>query len=185
MFNMNFHREDTKTLSFFSLWLCVLVVITLFFSATDIYAGDDAFFQQTLAQINRQRAKANLSPVALDDKLMKISGAWATEKARAGDLAHRQNFTALLGKLNYSYMNENIYFLSAPPPPERVVTAWMNSPGHRRNLLKDRVDKIGLGIARGQDGYYVVFNGADSRPPEPPAPANGGGIRFNGIPLRR
>ncbi|MDR1144660.1 MAG: CAP domain-containing protein [Verrucomicrobiales bacterium] len=150
------------------------------------HADDDAvFFQQTLTLINQQRAKANARPVTLDDKLMKISGEWAVKKAEAGDLIHRKEFTVLLNQLRYSYLNENIYFYSEKPTADRVITAWMNSAGHRRNLLQDRVDRIGLGRARGGDGYYVVFNGADSRPPErsdhAPARANSPRMKPNSL----
>ena len=37
-----------------------------------------------------------------------------------------------------------------------VVDAWMNSPGHRANILGD-FTHIGVGVAKGSDGqlYYV------------------------------
>ncbi|MDR1304134.1 MAG: CAP domain-containing protein [Verrucomicrobiales bacterium] len=165
---MNSSRKDAKPRSFFSRSLGVFAAGVLLSLSAPAHADADAvFFQQTLTLINQQRAKANASPVTLDDKLMTIASEWAVKKAKAGDLIHRKDFTDLLNKLNYSYLNENIYFYSEKPTADRVVTAWMNSDGHRRNLLKDRVDRIGLALARGGAGYYVVFNGADSRPPEP------------------
>ncbi|MDR1191089.1 MAG: CAP domain-containing protein [Verrucomicrobiales bacterium] len=127
--------------------------------------ADADFFQQTLTLINQQRAKAGARPVTLDDRLMNIAGEWAVKKAQVRDLEHRKNIGELRGKLRYSFLNENIYYYSARPTADRVVTAWMNSPAHRRGLLHADLDQIGLGRARGDDGYYVVFNGADSHPP--------------------
>ncbi|WP_177194686.1 S-layer homology domain-containing protein [Alteribacillus iranensis] len=41
------------------------------------------------------------------------------------------------------------------PTPEAVVDAWMNSPGHRENILRDYYDGIGIGLAEGGSyGYY-------------------------------
>ncbi|MDR0533828.1 MAG: CAP domain-containing protein [Verrucomicrobiales bacterium] len=170
-----------------------LLAFLLLASAT--YAADDAFFEKTLEQINLQRAKANLQPVSLDEKLTRIAGEWAVKNAQADNMMHRKNLNSFMGDFNYSYINENLFYAKSStgsrPTPEQVVTAWMNSTGHRRNMLKDRIDRIGLGIAQARDGgYYVVFNGADSHPPkQDETPANdqiqsSDGVKFNGIPLR-
>jgi uncharacterized protein YkwD len=170
--------------------ICRVLAMLLSLSAAG-RGADDGFFQQTLGQINLQRQKAGVGPVALDDKLMKIAGEWAVKKARVDDLVHRRDFTPLLAALNYSFMNENIYFAEnsakSAPPPAQVVAGWMNSSGHRKNLLNGRIDKIGLGLAQtAGGGYYVVFNGADSRPPKTDEPDadQGGGVRLNGIRIR-
>ncbi len=39
-----------------------------------------------------------------------------------------------------------------------VVTAWMNSPGHRANILDGQYTEIGVGVARGlYEGHTVYF----------------------------
>lgn len=30
--------------------------------------------------------------------------------------------------------------------PQEVVTAWMNSPGHRANILSNKFNKLGVGV---------------------------------------
>jgi uncharacterized protein YkwD len=181
---MNPEHKSAKTPSLMNPPRALIAGIFLLLDSP-LHAGDSAFFQQTLALINQQRAKAEVQVVTLDDQLMKISGTWAERKAQADDLIHRKDFTSLLKELNYSYMNENIYYAKKPantaPTAEQTVTGWMNSPGHRKNLLKDRIDRIGIGIARTKDGgYYIVCNGADSRQPEAdPAQT----LKKNGHPL--
>jgi len=170
-----------------------LLLCLLFVSATR--AADDSFLEKTLEQINIQRAKVNVQSVKLDEKLIQVAQEWAAKNAQVDNMVHRKNLPSFMSEFNYSYMNENLFYAKSTtgskPTPEQVVTGWMNSPGHRRNMLKDRIDRIGLGIAQARDGgYYVVFNGADSHPPkEGETPANdqaqgSDGVKFNGIPLR-
>ena len=43
------------------------------------------------------------------------------------------------------------------PDPNRIVRGWMESPGHRRNMLHARVDEFGIGIAQGRNGPIWVL----------------------------
>lgn len=38
--------------------------------------------------------------------------------------------------------------------PQEVVTAWMNSPGHRGNMLGTSFTEIGVGVAKSKNGSY-------------------------------
>jgi len=68
----------------------------------------------------------------------------------------------------YSYAGENLainYVESAD-----VVLAWMNSPGHRENILNDKYTEIGIGVAEGffegQKATFVVqFFGSPAQKP--------------------
>jgi len=57
--------------------------------------------------------------------------------------------------------NENLFMSSANTSVTGVIEAWKGSPGHRRNLLQGNIDRVGFGIATGDNGwFYAVFNGA-------------------------
>jgi len=43
------------------------------------------------------------------------------------------------------------------PRPEQIITGWMNSPGHRRNMLHPRIEEFGVGITMGPRGPYWVL----------------------------
>lgn len=43
------------------------------------------------------------------------------------------------------------------PQAERIISGWMNSPGHRRNMLHPRIEEFGVGITQGPDGPYWVL----------------------------
>ena len=43
------------------------------------------------------------------------------------------------------------------PRPEQIISGWMNSPGHRRNMLHPRIEEFGIGITQGPRGPYWVL----------------------------
>lgn len=43
------------------------------------------------------------------------------------------------------------------PRSEQIVNGWLNSPGHRRNMLHPRIEEFGVGITQGPKGPYWVL----------------------------
>lgn len=43
------------------------------------------------------------------------------------------------------------------PRSEQIISGWMNSPGHRRNMLHPRIEEFGVGITQGPNGPYWVL----------------------------
>jgi uncharacterized protein YkwD len=62
-----------------------------------------------------------------------------------------------------SIAGENIYRGRATPPedsPEETVDGWMNSSGHRANILNPNVTHLGVGVyyyTGDPQGYYAYF----------------------------
>ena len=55
---------------------------------------------------------------------------------------------------SYAALAENIAF--GQDDPAEVVRAWMDSPGHRRNILDPDYSHMGLGMyKRGETEYWV------------------------------
>lgn len=54
--------------------------------------------------------------------------------------------------VRYSAAGENIAM--GQRTPAEVMNAWMNSPGHRNNILSPSFTEIGVGLAKGQNGRY-------------------------------
>jgi uncharacterized protein YkwD len=46
---------------------------------------------------------------------------------------------------SYSYLRQNT-------TAEKIMNGWMNSPGHRANILKDSFGRIGVGVTASTDG---------------------------------
>ena len=43
------------------------------------------------------------------------------------------------------------------PRSQQIITGWMNSPGHRRNMMHPRIEEFGVGITQGPKGPYWVL----------------------------
>ena len=124
-------------------------------------ATSDAYIQRVVDLVNRERAKAGLNPVVLQENL--TAAAQVRAKEIVTSFSHtRPNgtscFTALK-EAGVSYMGagENIAYgqLSA----DAVMEGWMNSSGHRANILNKNFTKIGIGHYQNASGvhYWTQF----------------------------
>ena len=69
---------------------------------------------------------------------------------RAHALAYRTGAVSKSFGITYNYAGENIAM--GYSSPEAVMTAWMNSAGHRANILSANFTTLGVGY--GADGGY-------------------------------
>jgi len=110
--------------------------------------------QRILDLVNQERANAGLSPLVLDSLLTKV----ATEKARdMYDNKYFSHTSPTYGSpfqmmqtfgVQYSYAGENI--AAGQRSAEEVMNAWMNSSGHRANILNANFKKLGVGYVNNQ-----------------------------------
>ncbi|MDO4270578.1 MAG: CAP domain-containing protein, partial [Eubacteriales bacterium] len=116
-------------------------------------AAQGNFAAQVVQLVNAERAKAGLSALKVDSKVQQAAQVRAKEQAQS--FSHtRPNgascFTALTeAGVSYRGAGENIAY--GQSTPQAVMTAWMNSAGHRANILKADFTTIGVG--------YTVING--------------------------
>lgn len=114
---------------------------------------DTAYADQVVNLVNQERAAAGLAPLANDPALAKL----ALDKAK--DMVINQYFdhqSPTYGSpfdmmrsygISYSYAGENI--AKGQRTPQEVMTAWMNSQGHRQNIMSPNFTKIGVGYYNG------------------------------------
>ncbi|GAA3075319.1 hypothetical protein GCM10020000_70540 [Streptomyces olivoverticillatus] len=123
---------------------------------------------EVLALTNAERASAGLPPLSPDTRLS------AAAQAHSTDMAVRDFFTPTpLPKAAspgtgrrprdapHRAIGENI--ACGQRSPSEVVEGWMNSPGHRANILKPDFTHLGIGFAGGgRAGTYwtQLFGGA-------------------------
>lgn len=113
-----------------------------------------AYASQVVDLVNQERAKAGLSPLqASNPTLTKM----ALDKAK--DMYHNNYFdhnSPTYGSpfdmmkqygINYSYAGENI--AKGQRTPQEVMNAWMNSPGHKKNILSPNFTTIGVAYYNG------------------------------------
>ena len=102
--------------------------------------------------VNEERTKEGLAPVMMNESLLE------TAMQRAGEIAVLFSHTRPDGSscfdLNTLMSGENIAY--GDITPEKVMNSWMNSEGHRANILTGGYTTIGIGCAYVNGGYYWV-----------------------------
>ena len=116
--------------------------------------------QATLCLLNQQRAAKGVGPLVENAALSTASagysqrmvsqGFFAHESPDGGTLVDRLTGAGYLGSDDAWVVGENIGWGQASlATPRSMVDAWMNSPGHRENLLSADYGQVGLGLALG------------------------------------
>ena len=120
----------------------------------------ESYAQQVLTLVNRERAANGLSALKLDDTLSRYAAVKSQDMHDNGYFSHTSptygspfDMMKSFG-ITYNYAGENIAM--GYSSPDAVVTAWMNSAGHRANILSANFTAMGLGyVADG--GYWTQW----------------------------
>jgi uncharacterized protein YkwD len=109
-----------------------------------------------LQEINRVRAAHGAPPLRVDDRLQRAARAHSVDMMRRGYFSHG-DFSGRLMRFGVrgTAMAENIGMGSGSYGTARgLVQMWLNSPGHRANMLNPTFRRIGVGVATGTfQGY--------------------------------
>ncbi len=120
----------------------------------DTPQANDSLEGQVIDLVNKYRAQNGLSSLSYD------KGAACAASIRAKEtetyFSHtRPNgsrcFTAL-DECGVSYLGAGENIAMGQTSAESVMTDWMNSEGHRENILNPNFKKIGVGVHKGSDG---------------------------------
>ncbi|GAA6616824.1 CAP domain-containing protein [Scytonema sp. NUACC26] len=117
--------------------------------------GNNSFIQSILELTNIERQKAGLQPVQLSDKLNNSAQTHVQNMATKDFFNHTDPNGASVGDrakaagFQYSAIAENIAV--GQSTPQQVFQGWMNSSGHRANILNPAYQFLGV-------GYYYLAN---------------------------
>ncbi|MFD9338453.1 CAP domain-containing protein [Streptomyces sp. NPDC060028] len=109
-----------------------------------------------LSLVNQQRAAAGCSALTLNAKLTKAAQDHSEDMAAHGNMSHTGSDGSDPGGritragYTWSTYGENVAY--GYSTPEKVMEGWMNSPGHRENILNCSFKEIGIGLA--QPNHY-------------------------------
>ena len=148
--------------------LLPLTAISYLLSAPPAFAEkpEDGLF----SLINQERAKAGVAPLTRNAKLDALASEWAARMAAKNSQFHRELTKRLLNDNGWKNLSENIYGPVPDGSPRAILQAWLDSDGHRENLLRASSTLGGVGLARTKSGEIcAVFNGAQPKPPTPSA----------------
>ena len=111
--------------------------------------------------VNEERAAEGLAPLDLHREATDCAQLRA-EEAKKSFSHTRPNgttcFTALKeADIAYAYAGENL--AGKIKTPEKVVKAWMDSPGHRKNIMNPNYTQIGVGYVSSGNYWCQFFLG--------------------------
>lgn len=115
--------------------------------------------EQILALANEARAQAGVGRLAWDPALAHAALQHCLRMAAEGPIAHRYSGEAdLSGRAaqagaHFSVIEENV---AVGPSAGAIHEEWMESPGHRTNLLSPDVDRVGVAVVAARGVLYAV-----------------------------
>lgn len=120
-----------------------------------VTVSENDYARQVLNIVNRERAAVGLSALSWSDELANAANIRAKEMVVLCEHT-RPNGTSCFTVfdecgIQYRYAGENIAW--GQTTPEEVMKDWMNSPGHRANILKGDYGKLGVGYLVTEDGW--------------------------------
>lgn len=130
-------------------------------SGSNSNSNVSSYAQQVASLVNEERSKAGLSSLTMNASLSRVAQAKAEDMRDKNYFSHTSptygspfDMMKQFG-ISYSAAGENI--AKGQRSPESVMTAWMNSQGHRANILNSSYEQIGVGYCTDANGntYWV------------------------------
>ena len=123
---------------------------------------ETTFAEQVVKLVNQERIKAGLNEVTLDKTIENAALIRAKEITQS--FSHTRpngsNFSTVLKEQGITYKGAGENIAWGQNSPEEVMKAWMNSQGHRANILNPNFTKIGVGHyqnAKGTNYWAQLF----------------------------
>lgn len=116
--------------------------------------------KEVVRLVNLERQKAGLKPLQIDEKLSSVA------RLKSEDMKNKNYFNHtsptygtpfdMMQQFNIKYKRAGENIAKGQKTAKEVVDAWMNSEGHRRNILSKSFTHIGVGYTkRGNTPYWT------------------------------
>jgi uncharacterized protein YkwD len=120
--------------------------------------------QEVLDIVNSERRQAGLSPLRLHSQLTAAAQEHSNDMARNNFMSHTGSDGSSpfdrIKRHGYNYRQAAENIAAGYSSAQDVMRGWMNSSGHRRNILNPNYRDIGIGYARGNQPYWTqTFGG--------------------------
>jgi len=113
---------------------------------------------QVVQLVNKERSKYGLKPLTANWQLARVA------RMKSQDMRDRRYFSHtsptygspfnMMKAFNISYSAAGENIAAGQPTAQQVMNGWMNSPGHRKNILSPQFTEIGVGYATGGSMRY-------------------------------
>jgi uncharacterized protein YkwD len=123
---------------------------------TNNSGSNQGYADEVLRLVNIERSKAGLSSLTTNATLKAAADkrAQETEVSFSHTRPNGSKFSTALQEYGVSYRTAGENIAYGQRSPQEVVNGWMNSPGHRANILNGSFGKIGIGVYQSKGIIY-------------------------------
>ncbi|MBT8227230.1 MAG: CAP domain-containing protein [Dactylosporangium sp.] len=118
---------------------------------TTVQTANTSMEDQVVALVNTERATAGCSAVTVDSRLTTAARGHSSDMATRGYFSHDTpegvTFSARITKAGYTWSTAGENIAMGQSTAAAVMKAWMNSSGHKANILNCSFRNIGVGLA--------------------------------------
>jgi len=115
-----------------------------------------AFQQKILELVNVERANNGLKSLTMNAELSKVATLKSKDMANLNYFSHTSPTYGspfeMMKQFGISYRAAGENIAMGQTSPEQVMQGWMNSPGHRANILNASFTQLGVGVAKDSNG---------------------------------
>jgi uncharacterized protein YkwD len=124
--------------------------------STDVSGSNQSFADEVLRLVNIERSKAGLSSLTTNSSLKAAADkrAQETKVSFSHTRPNGSKFSSVFKEYGVSYRTAGENIAYGQRSPQEVVKGWMNSPGHRANILNGSFGKIGIGVYQSNGVIY-------------------------------
>ncbi len=134
---------------------CTIKVNKKSSASPKVQKADISEVEKVLQLVNKERKKNGLSALVMDSKLKKAAQFRAEEivKSFSHTRPNGEDCFTVFPKFGVTYMAAGENIAAGQRSAAAVMDSWLNSPGHRANILGQNFGKIGIGLCKTSDGY--------------------------------
>ncbi|MFT5873314.1 MAG: putative YkwD family protein [Clostridium sp.] len=125
-------------------------------TTSSVLTENNKLEKEVVALVNQERAKLGLAPLKDNSELSNVA------RIKSGDMVAKNYFSHtsptygspfdMMKKFGITYTAAGENIAMGQPTAASVMTAWMNSPGHKANILSKNFTEIGVGVAKDANG---------------------------------
>jgi uncharacterized protein YkwD len=128
-------------------------------SASPAPGGNAAFEAEVVTIVNQERVRAGCPEVTVDDRLTAAARGHSADMAARGYFSHTTpegvEFATRITAAGYRWSSAGENIAKGQRTPQDVMTAWMNSAGHKANILNCGFRNLGVGVAADATGTLL------------------------------
>jgi len=132
-------------------------------SGENMQGSVSVFERRVVELVNAERAEAGLAALKINEKLSSVAREKSSDMQRNGYFSHTSPTYGspfdMLRKFGISYNTAGENIAMGYSSPEAVVNGWMNSAGHRANILSSAFTEIGVGHVANGNYWTQLFIG--------------------------